>query len=225
MEEQMKKIAVFVVTVFLVFGCAKKEEQKGEYLVKINGTAITKEDLKKEVEALPPFAQKMFEGEEGTARLVDELIKKELLYQEAKKKGLDRDAGYLKKVADSQKLILISALLEKEIEGKAKLSDKDIRDFYEKNKADFVVQGKTIEFEKIRDMLAQRLTAQKQKEVFEGYVENLKKSYKIDVNKEAIAGLSKSEGPKKEDVKPEEFKKEEAVKEEKKEPSKDKSKK
>ncbi|MFZ3122812.1 MAG: SurA N-terminal domain-containing protein [Thermodesulfovibrionales bacterium] len=221
----MKKIAVFVLTVFLVFGCAKKEEQKGQYLVKINGVTITKEDLKKEVEALPPFAQKMFEGEEGIARLIDELIKKELLYQEAKKKGLDRDAAYLKKVADSQKLILISALLEKEIEDKAKLSDKDVRDFYEKNKADFMVQGKTIEFEKIRDMLAQRLTAQKQKEVFDGYVENLKKSYKIDVNKEAIAGLSKKEEPKKEDVKKEDPKKEEAVKEEKKEPSKEKPKK
>ena len=221
----MKKIAFFVLTVFLVFGCAKKEEQKGQYLVKINGVTITKEDLKKEVEALPPFAQKMFEGEEGIARLIDELIKKELLYQEAKKKGLDRDAAYLKKVADSQKLILISALLEKEIEDKAKLSDKDIRDFYEKNKADFMVQGKTIEFEKIRDMLAQRLTAQKQKEVFDGYVENLKKSYKIDVNKDAIAGLSKKEETKKEDVKKEEPKKEEAVKEEKKAPSKEKPKK
>ena len=208
----MKKIAVFVLTVFLVFGCAKKEEQKGQYLVKINGVTITKEDLKKEVEALPPFAQKMFEGEEGIARLIDELIKKELLYQEAKKKGLDRDAAYLKKVADSQKLILISALLEKEIEDKARLSDKDIRDFYEKNKADFTMQGKTIEFEKVRDMLEQRLTAQKQKEVFDGYVESLKKSYKIDVNKEAIAGLSKKEEPKKEDVKKEEPKKEEAVK-------------
>ncbi len=193
----MKKIAVFVLTVFLVVGCAKKEEQKGQYLVKINGVAITKEDLKKEVEALPPFAQKMFEGEEGIARLIDELIKKELLYQEAKKKGLDRDAAYLKKVADSQKLILISALLEKEIEDKAKLSDKDVMDFYEKNKADFMMQGKTIEFEEVRDMIAEQMTAQKQRELFDGYVKSLKKSYKIDVNKEAIAGISKKEEPKK----------------------------
>lgn len=221
----MKKIAVFVLTVFLVFGCAKKEEQKGQYLVKINGITITKEDLKKEVEALPPFAQKMFEGEEGIARLIDELIKKELLYQEAKKKGLDRDAAYLKKVADSQKLILISSLLEKEIEDKAKLSDKDVRDFYEKNKADFTVQGKTIEFEKIRDMLAQRLTAQKQKEVFDTYVENLKKAYKINVNKDAVAGLSKEEETKKEEGKKEDPKKEKAVKEEGKEPSKEQPKK
>ncbi len=198
----MKKIAVFMLTIFLLFGCAKKEEKKaGQYLAKINNTIITKEDLNKEIEALPAFAQKMFEGEEGTTRLINELIKKELLYQEAKKKGLDKDPSYVKKVEDSRKLILISALLEKEIEEKAKVSDKEVKDFYEKNKADFTVQGKPVEFEKIKDMLAQRLTAQKQKEVFDSYVENLKKSYTIDINKEAIAGMSKKEETKKEEPK------------------------
>lgn len=197
---------------FVLAGCAKRENGKGQYLVKINNTTITKEDLNKEIEALPAFAQKMFEGEEGMTKLLDELIKKELLYQEAKKKGLDKDPAYIKKIADSQKLILISSLLEKEIEDKAKLSDKDVKDFYEKNKADLIDKsGKPIEFDKIKDMLAQRLTAQKQKEVFDSYVENLKKSYKIDINKEAIAGLTKKEEPKepvKEAPKKEEPKKE-----------------
>lgn len=190
----MKRFFVLAAILGLVItGCAKKEEKKGQYLVKINNVTITKEDLKKEIDALPVFAQKMFEGEEGTAKLIDELIKKELLYQEAKKKGLDKDPAYQKKLVDSQKLILISSLLEKEIEDKAKVSDKDVKSFYDKNRADFTVQGKPIEFEKIKDMLAQRLTAQKQKEVFETYVENLKKSYKVDINKEAIAAMSKKE--------------------------------
>jgi len=199
----MKKFFVLILVLgFVITGCAKKEEKKGgQYLVKINNVTITKEDLNREIEALPAFAQKMFEGEEGMTKLVDELIKKELLYQEAKKRGLDKDPAYLKKVADSQKLILISSLLEKEIEDKAKVSDKEVKDFYEKNKADFTVQGKPVEFEKIKGMLAQRLTGQKQKEVFDSYVENLKKSYTIDINKEAIAAISKKEEPKKEEPK------------------------
>ncbi len=192
----MKKFAVLVLMIFFVFGCGKKDADKGQYLVKINKEAITKEDLKKEMEALPPFAQKMFEGEEGLSRFIDELIKKELLYQEAVKKGLDKDPLYAKKIADSQKLILISFLLEKEIENKARVTDQELRDFYNKNKADFTFQGKPVEFEKVKDMLAQRLTAQKQKEVFDTYVETLKKSHKVEINNEAIAALSKSEAPK-----------------------------
>lgn len=192
----MKKLAVFVLMIFFVFGCGQKDADKGQYLVKINNEAITKEDLKKEMEALPPFAQKMFEGEEGLSRFMDELIKKELLYQEAIKKGLDKDPLYTKKIAESKKLILISFLLEKEIENKAKVTEQELRDFYTQNKADFTFQGKPVEFEKVKDMLAQRLTAQKQKEVFDSYVENLKKTYKIDINKEAIAALSRGESQK-----------------------------
>lgn len=199
----MKRFFVLAVVLgLMITGCAKKDEKKGgQYLVKINNVTITKEDLNKEIEALPVFAQKMFSGEEGMARLIDELVKKEILYQEAKKKGLDKDPAYQKKVADSQKLILISSLLEKEIEDKAKVSDKEVKEFYDKNKADFTVQGKPIEFEKIKDMLAQRLTAQKQKEIFDTYVESLKKTYSVDINKDAIAALTKKEEPKKEEAK------------------------
>jgi len=211
----MRKFFVLMLVLGFAFaGCVKKDGGKGPYLVKINNVTITKEDLNKEIEALPVFAQKMFEGEEGIARLIDELTKKELLYQEAKKKGLDKDPAYLKKVADSQKLILITSLLEKEIEDRSKVSDKEVRDFYEKNKENFVVEGKLIEFDKVKDMLAQRLTAQKQKEAFDSYVESLKKSYKIEVNQEAIAALAKKAEPKQEEINKEEPQKETPKKEE-----------
>ena len=95
----MKRFLVLVAVLGLVvFGCAKKEEQKGQYLVKINGVTITQEDLKKEVEALPPFAQKMFEGEEGIARLIDELIKKSFSIRKLRRKGLTGTPDILKKL-------------------------------------------------------------------------------------------------------------------------------
>ena len=95
----MKRLIVLaVISGLFIFGCAKKEEQKGQYLVKINGVTITKEDLKKEVEALPPFAQKMFEGEEGIARLIDELIKKSFSIRKLRRKGLTGMPHILKKL-------------------------------------------------------------------------------------------------------------------------------
>ncbi|MBI4685548.1 MAG: SurA N-terminal domain-containing protein [Nitrospirae bacterium] len=192
----MKKIFVLFLLLVLGFvfsGCTKKEGATGKYLAKINNVKITKEDVDNELAALPVFARNMFAGENGTLRLLDEIVKKELLYQEAKKKGLDKDPLFKKRVADSQKLILISALLEKEIEAKANVTEIDMKQFYEKHKAEFTVKGKPVDFEQVKSMIAQRLTAQKQKEVFDSYVENLKKSYKIDINKEAISELSKKE--------------------------------
>jgi hypothetical protein len=38
--------------------------------------------------------------------------------------------------------------------------------------------------------------AEKQKEVFDSYIEGLKKSYKVEINKEALSKLTPSEEPK-----------------------------
>lgn len=50
--------------------------------------------------------------------------------------------------------------------------------------------GPVIEFDRVKDVIMQRLTAEKQKEAFDNYVAELKKNYKVEVNKDALAKLS-----------------------------------
>jgi len=284
---------VFLITVMasilLLFSCARQGEQKAGYVAKVGSTTITQEDISREMQALPEQIQKIFEGPEGTERFVNELVKKEILYQEAKKKGLDKSPDYQKKVEDFKKLTLIGQLLEKEIEEKVKVSDKDVRDYYEAHKKDFTAnnqvrashilvkteeeakgiveqlkkgadfakiaraksidagsarnggdlgffsrgqmvpefenaafslkagevsppvrtqygyhiikvterkEGNVVEFEKIKGLLTQRLTAEKQKEVFDSYINNLRNSYKVDINKEALSRIGGKTAPK-----------------------------
>ncbi len=62
-----------------------------------------------------------------------------------------------------------------------------------------------VEFEKIKNLISQNLMAEKQKEVFDSYIDGLKKSYKVEINKEALSKLTPSEEQKEgEQVKPEE---------------------
>jgi parvulin-like peptidyl-prolyl isomerase len=285
----MRKVVVLILIVPLLFAfvaCAKKEGQKGADLAKVGNVTITQADIEREIKNLPDFAQKIFEGSGGKERFLNELVKKELLYQEALKKGLDKNTEYLKKVEDFKKITLIGQLLEKEIESKAKVADQDIRDYYEKHKEDFapvsqirmslilvkteeeaekilgrlnkgedfarvakkssvdlnsaknggdlgylsrgqmtseleavavrlktgevsepiktqsgyqIIKvtdkkiGKVVEFERVKNFISQQLSAEKQKEVFDSYIESLKKSYKVDINKEAVSKLSSGE--------------------------------
>ncbi|MEW6584727.1 MAG: peptidylprolyl isomerase [Nitrospirota bacterium] len=281
----MKRLAAVMamVLLFAFVGCAKKEDSKGAYLAKVGNTKITEADLEREIKNLPEFAQKLFEGSAGKEKFLDELVKKELLYQEAVKKGLDKDPEYQKKLDDFKKLTLIGVLLEKEIETKAKVTDQDVKDYYDKHRdqlspvsqmrashilvktegeAKNIVErlkkgedfakiaqkssidtgsaknggdlgyfsqgqmvpefeaaaarlkvgeisepvktrfghhiikvtdkkmGKPLEFEKIKNNIYQRVVAERQKEFFDTYIEDLKKSYKVEINKEAIAKLS-----------------------------------
>lgn len=280
------KRAILLITIvasIFVISCSKGGVQNSSVVAKVGPTNITQEDAGRELKALPDQIQKMFQGQEGTERFVDELVKKEVLYQEAKKKGLENNQEFQKKVEDFKKLTLISALLEKEIEEKSKVTDKEVQDYYEAHKKDFaannqvrashilvkteedakklldqikkgadfaklakansidtgsaknggdlgffsrgqmvpeferaafglkkgevsnpvktqygyhlikvtgVKEGNIVEFDKIKQLLTQRLTAAKQKDLFDSYVNDLKKSYKVEINKEAIAKMA-----------------------------------
>jgi len=282
----MKRVLVFLFAICLVFACAKKEEKKGLYLAKVGDTVITQADFDKEMKGLPEFVQKMFEGSSGKEKFLDELVKRELLYKEALKKGLDKDPEYLKKIEDFKKITLVGLLLQKEIETKVRVSDQEVKDYYEKNKEKFapvgqikashilvkteeeakkIIErlkkgedfaqlakkysidtasaknggdlgyfsrgqmvpefeaaasrlkpgeisepvktkfgyhiikvtdkkvGQVVDFEKVKNLISQNLVAERQKEAFDSYVEGLRKSYKVEINKDALSKLAPSE--------------------------------
>lgn len=278
----MKKTFLVLFSIVFLVSCSKGGGAKGDYVVKIDNTTISKEEAQAEMNSLPEMAKQFFQGPEGTAKFVDELVKKEMLYLEAKKKGLDKDKDFQRKVEEFKKISLINALLEKEIEKSAKVTDKDVKDFYDGHKDDFTVntqvkisqivvkneseakkvqerlkagedfgkvaadmsadkataksggnlgsfkkgelapeledtvfrlkkgevgmpmkmkdgihilkvtdaKGTVVEFDKVKGLISQKLTAEKQRTSFEKYLEDLKKNYKVDVNKDAVAKLA-----------------------------------
>jgi EpsD family peptidyl-prolyl cis-trans isomerase len=135
----MKKYLLLLLCVFALVACSKGGE-KGDVVAKVDSQTITTKDVEHELSALPEFAKDFFKGEEGMTRLVDELVKKELLYAEVKKKGLDKDPDFLKKFEEAKKNALISRLLENEVQKKSpQITDKEIRDFYDSHKEDFIM--------------------------------------------------------------------------------------
>jgi peptidyl-prolyl cis-trans isomerase C len=285
----MRRVAGFALIVLLVLAfnaCSKKTETKGPYLVKVGNAKITEADLDRELKNLPEFAQALFAGSSGKERFLDELVKKEILYQEAVKKGIDKDPQYKAKVEDFKKITLVGLLLERVIEEKSKVTPEDVKEYYAKNKEEvspatqmrvsqIVVKtsdeangiyeklkkgedfakiakqssldpgsaksggdmgylakgqmkpeiesvavklkvgqfsppvkipggyllvkvtdkklGKPLEFDKVKNLIAQRLAAEKQKDAFNSYLDELRKSYKVEMNKEAISQLSGQE--------------------------------
>jgi peptidyl-prolyl cis-trans isomerase C len=65
------------------------------------------------------------------------LIKKELVYQQAKKMRLHNDKDYLEKVDEFKKMTLVTMILKKEIEEKMMLDDAAVKEFYDKNSEKF----------------------------------------------------------------------------------------
>lgn len=138
-EFVMKILLVAVFSLFFLMACAKDGKQKEGYVAKIDSVTISKEDVNNQMKMLPEIAIQHFQGPEGLTKFVDELVKKEMLYLEAKKRGLDKDKEFQKKVEEFRKITLINNLLDKEIEFSPKITEEDIKGYYEKNKEDFII--------------------------------------------------------------------------------------
>jgi peptidyl-prolyl cis-trans isomerase C len=142
----MKKVLFLILllslTIAVLTGCQQKGKSSGEVLVKVGKAEITKDDFLKEVSRIPEWARAQFSGKEGKEKFLDELIKRELVYEDAKKMRLDKDPEYLDKVKDFEKMTLISLILKKEVEDKAKVDDADVKAFYDKNADKFTIGTK-----------------------------------------------------------------------------------
>lgn len=124
-----------------LIGCNKLGEKTSDSLViaKIDKAPITQDDFTKEVSRVPEWARPQFQGDEGKNSFLDELIKRELIYQHALKMKLNKDEEYIDKVKEFEKMTLVSLVLKKEIEDKAVVDDTEARTFFDQNKDKFVI--------------------------------------------------------------------------------------
>lgn len=115
----------------LTAGC-KKELPQGQVVARVNKTVLTESDVK---DYLPNGAAGISaaQKEEFLRRWVDT----ELFYQEALKKGLDKDPKVAKQLRDLKREILANQLLQKEVVEKQNVSEADVRTYFDQHQAEF----------------------------------------------------------------------------------------
>lgn len=112
-------------------------------LVTVNGTAITSEDVEKELMvATQGRAGQIPADKQGEFRqqVLEQLIARELVYDDAKKSGILESAEYKARYDEVmeriQKEVALQIWQKREID-KIKISQKDLKDYYDKNKVEF----------------------------------------------------------------------------------------
>ena len=133
-------IGVLILTGSCFAGCGtpKEKELGDKELVRINDVSLSFEEF-----------QQISEGQslEGKMRLLDErglrdflenyVITRELLYQEAHKKGFEKNPEIMAKIENFKKMTLIDALLDEGLKGKMDVSEEEIERYYKENQDRF----------------------------------------------------------------------------------------
>lgn len=108
-------------------------------LAKVNENCITEQDLNNAMARFPKENQQYFSTEQGKAQLLDQLISFELMYNYAKEEDLENSDEFKKQLEVLKRDILIQAAVKKVLDN-VKISEKDLKDFYENNKEMFKTQ-------------------------------------------------------------------------------------
>lgn len=110
--------------------CGGKEKKAGQALASVNGEEITVLQLNEELQrANVPAAQQ----ETATKQLLESLIDRQLLQNEAVKDKVDRDPKVVQAVERAKALIVAQAYMQKRIGNIAKPTAAEVEDYFKKN--------------------------------------------------------------------------------------------
>lgn len=139
------KSVVAACALLALFGCTGKKESEvkkeaapaGPVLAEVGSAKITVDAFKKELENLPPYLKPMTETADGKKEMLETMIIRELILQEAAKDGIENSPAVKEKLEELKKRLVVEAYLKKKVEEQAKVSDDEMKKYYEENKAKF----------------------------------------------------------------------------------------
>jgi parvulin-like peptidyl-prolyl isomerase len=117
------------------FGCDKNGTE-GTVIARVNKSSFTLEELE---EQIPPF---MTVPPERKKDFVDEWISTEVVYQEALKKGLNKDQKVKRQMDLLVKQYLANELLQRRLENEGDVTDFEVKEYYQEHERDFNSQIK-----------------------------------------------------------------------------------
>jgi hypothetical protein len=217
-----------------ISGCAKKlpsaapalsqQEMKKIVVARVNGVDLFMDALNRMVNIMSantPTTSSPAPGEDLRKKALDQLVLRELAFQEAKRqdlivdardvsramdnfiRGLGHEAGfqsYLEREkttepevrAQVEKSLLLQLLFNKEVVKKANVPEDDMRAYYEGRKQEFLTAEKQMSFEEAKGLIEKKLKPLAQSKRIDEWEQELKKGAVIE-----LLDLPATEGQKK----------------------------
>jgi len=169
-----------------------KKRRPGEVIAKIGKRTITTGDLEHEISQLPSYMKSQLTERSQKIDFLRQYIATELLYDTAKRRGLEKDQGVIEGAFQAKKNLMVQKLLEEEIskdvnvaESDAELYYKAHRDRYvEKNEKGEVVRTKALD--EVRQQVMQELIREKQQEAYNKLVQRMMRAESVDIYEDKL---------------------------------------
>lgn len=131
-----------VISLLMVFlsGCERKEVSEN-YVARVNNEYLTIEMIAEKLDISGTLNEAL------VREYINQWLVSEVLYQEARRRGLDRGDRVLKPLQDVRRHLAINALLEDEVYGRTypDVTDEQVEAYYEEHKDEFITDQLIVE--------------------------------------------------------------------------------
>ncbi len=113
---------MFLILAAHLVGCGRSPSAitTGPVVATVNGSTITEGELAFLAKVGPPRIKARLQSAAGKQQVIEDLVDRELLYQDSVARGLDRDPEVKAQLQLNQRILVATAVLQKEIETAAR---------------------------------------------------------------------------------------------------------
>jgi parvulin-like peptidyl-prolyl isomerase len=130
-----KKYSIyFIMIIFFIFGCRTERESGTDMVAQVNSAKMTKSELEASIPENTSDEIRLLLKRE----LMEKWIEDEIFYQSAIDEGISLTEEEKKFVYEYEKQLIVQKYLEKKINIDYHILDRDIDDYYNKNKEEFI---------------------------------------------------------------------------------------
>jgi tetratricopeptide (TPR) repeat protein len=155
------------------------KQRPGAVVAKIGNREITQGDLNFEIDQLPPTARDQFRSKDKKLEFLKEFVATELLYDTAKRAGLENDSQVVEGAFQAKKMLMVRRLVQDKIAAKINIAESDLDLYYQAHKDDYAEKDKDgkVTREKslseVRQQVAQDLYRQKYQDAFQSLMNQM----------------------------------------------------
>lgn len=128
-------ISIIILPLALLSGCGSKPSSQDKILATVGNKYITLNEFKHKLSKLPSYYQAM--AQKDKKGLLNDIIAESLFMEDAVRKGIDRDKEIREILDEARKKIIIAKFVKTEVDDKVKVSDEEMKKFYDEHKDNF----------------------------------------------------------------------------------------
>jgi len=163
------------------------KKRPGAVVAKIGSREVTTGDLDYEMKRLPPYVQAQIKDKSKRVEFLRQYVATELLYDTAKRKGLEKNAEVIEAAFLAKKNLLVQKLLEEEIAGNVDYHESDLDLYYRANLSRYAKTDSTgknsqpLSFAEAQPQVTQDYIREKQQQKYNALIERMMRAEAVQI--------------------------------------------